>query len=116
MKARTTALGLIILLLIVFNDSMAQKTSFTTNRVLPIGGGGEATVNGNPYSIKSGQYYLFTGRINVSVSTKNPGSMGHWSICIDADRAPVSGNGNKRPKSPCKAEKNNGNKGKGNKR
>ena len=40
MKARTTALGLFILLLLVFNDSMAQKASFTTNRGLILGFGG----------------------------------------------------------------------------
>ncbi len=72
---------------------------------MPIGGGGEATVNGQSYAIKSGQYYLFTGNINVSVSTSNPGAMGHWSVCISANKAPVSGNGNNRPESPCEEEK-----------
>ncbi|TFG48771.1 MAG: hypothetical protein E4H33_03570 [Anaerolineales bacterium] len=71
---------------------------------LPIGGGGTATVNGRPYTIKSGQYYLFTGNINVSVSTSNPGSMGQWSVCITAGSEPVSGNGNNRPKSPCETQ------------
>jgi hypothetical protein len=68
---------------------------------MPIGGGGEATVNGKPYSIKPGQYYLFTGNLTVTVSTKNPGSMGQWSVCIIASKAPVFGNGNNRPISPC---------------
>jgi PKD repeat protein len=68
---------------------------------MPIGGGGNATVNGRPYAVKSGQYYLFTGSLNVKVSTKNPGALGQWSVCITASRAPVSGNGNNRPKSPC---------------
>jgi hypothetical protein len=78
----------------------------------PIGGGGEALVNGRPYPIKSGQYYLFTGNLTVTVSTKNPGSMGHWSVRITTDRVPVSGNGSKRPKSPCEQEKSAGNMGK----
>ena len=70
--------------------------------------------NGIP-EIGSGQYYLFTGNLNVSISTKNPGSMGHWSVCINANRAPASGNGNNRPKSPCDVEKNESLKGKGKK-
>ncbi len=68
---------------------------------MPIAGGGDAIVNGKPYSLKSGQYYLFTGNLNVTVSTKNPGSMGQWSVCITANREPEYGNGNNRPKSPC---------------
>jgi hypothetical protein len=76
--------------------------------IMPIGGGGDAMVNGRPYPIKSGQYYLFTGILNVTVSTKNPGSMGQWSVCIGTDRAPVSGNGNNRPKSPCEVDKDDG--------
>jgi len=78
----------------------------------PIGGGGEAMVNGKPYSIKSGQYYLFTGNLEVTVSTKNPGSMGHWSVCISTNRNPVSGNGKNRPQSPCEEEKKEVTKGK----
>ena len=72
---------------------------------LPIGGGGEATVNGRPYTVKSGQYYHFTGSLEVTVSTKNPGSMGQWSVCISSNRNPVSGNGNNRPTSPCEEKK-----------
>jgi len=68
---------------------------------MPIAGGGNATVKGNPYNIRPGQYYLFTGNMTVTVSTKNSGSMGHWSVCIITDKEPVSGNGKKRPKSPC---------------
>ena len=83
---------------------------------MPISGGGDVMVKGSPYTIRPGQYYLFTGNLNVTVSTKNPGSMGKWSVCITADRAPVSGNGNNRPKSPCEVEKNDGKKGNGNKR
>ena len=40
----------------------------------------------------------------MTVSTKNPGSMGHWSVCVSADREPESGQGNNRPKSPCEEE------------
>jgi PKD repeat protein len=81
--------------------------------IMPIAGGGDAIVNGQPYAIKSGQYYLFNGNMTVTVSTSNPGSMGHWSVCIDTDKAPTFGNGNSRPKSPCEAENNNGNGGSG---
>jgi len=68
---------------------------------MPIAGGGDAVVKSKPYTIRPGQYYLFTGKLTVTVSTKNPGSMGQWSVCIIADREPLSGNGSKRPKSPC---------------
>ena len=71
---------------------------------MPIGGGGSASVNGRPYAIRSGQYYLFSGNLNVNISTNNPGSMGHWSVCISADREPAYGNGNNRPKSPCESQ------------
>jgi len=73
---------------------------------LPIAGGGDVMVNGRPYTIRSGQYYLFTGNLNVTVSTRNPGSMGHWSVCIRSNRVPVTGNGNNRPKSPCEMQIN----------
>jgi|WetSurSiteA1Bulk_404760.scaffolds.fasta_scaffold01264_4 large repetitive protein len=68
---------------------------------MPIAGGGDAVVKGTPYTIRPGQYYLFTGTMTVTISTNNPGSMGQWSVCIIADREPLSGNGNNRPKSPC---------------
>ena len=72
--------------------------------IMPIAGGGDAIVNGRPYKLRPGQYYLFTGNLTVTVSTKNPGSMGQWSVCISTDREPVSGNGNNRPPSPCEQE------------
>ncbi len=68
---------------------------------MTIAGGGNAVVNGKPYSVRPGQYYLFTGKLKVTVSNRNPGSMGHWSVCIDTDKEPVFGSGNNRPKSPC---------------
>ena len=72
---------------------------------LPVAGGGDAVVKGKPYTIRPGQYYLFTGNLTVTVSTKNPGSMGQWSVCVIADREPLSGNGNNRPQSPCEGQK-----------
>ena len=75
------------------------QTSFNVNNI--------ALVNGRPYPIKSGQYYLFTGSLKVRISTKHPGSMGHWAVTVEADRAPVAGNGNSRPKSPCETERKN---------
>jgi len=93
------------------NSNFSYSGSASSLYIKPIGGGGNATVNGRPYAIRSGQYYLFSGNLNVSVSTKNPGAMGQWSVCIVANRAPVSGNGNNRPASPCEAEKNENLKG-----
>jgi len=87
------------------NSNFSYSGRATSLYFMPIGGGGEATVNGKPFTVRSGQYYLFTGNLDVTVSTKNPGSMGQWSVCISASRAPVTGNGNNRPKSPCEVEK-----------
>jgi hypothetical protein len=75
---------------------------------MPIAGGGDAVVKGSPYSIRPGQYYLFTGNLTVTISTNNPGSMGQWSVCIIADKEPLSGNGNNRPKSPCEEQMDKG--------
>ena len=97
------------------NANFSYSGPATSLYFMPIGGGGDVMVNGSPYTIRSGQYYLFTGNLNVTVSTKNPGSMGQWSVCISADREPVYGNGNNRPKSPCEVEKDDGLRGKGNK-
>jgi hypothetical protein len=99
------------------NSSFSYSGPASSLFFLPIAGGGNATVNGRPYALRSGQYYLFTGGLQVSVSSGNPGAMGQWSVCISASSAPVSGNGNNRPKSPCeggsdekdKGDKNNGN-------
>jgi PKD repeat protein len=88
-----------------FSYSGAASSLF----IMPIAGGGDAIVNGKPYKLNSGQYYLFTGNMTVTVSTTNPGSMGHWSVCIDTDTAPTFGNGNNRPKSPCEVEEGGGN-------
>jgi len=76
----------------------------TSLYIMPIAGGGTATVNGKLFNVRSGQYYLFTGNLTVTVSTSNPGSMGHWSVIIKSDRSPASGSGNRRPKSPCESE------------
>jgi large repetitive protein len=67
----------------------------------PIAGGGDVTVAGKPFKVDNGRYYLFTGNLNVDVSSKHPGSMGQWQICLEADKNPVSGVGNNRPQSPC---------------
>jgi len=83
------------------NKNFAYSGPASSLFFMPIAGGGDATVAGNPYTIRPGQYYLFTGNLTVSVSSKHPGAMGQWSVCITADKPPVSGNGNNRPKSPC---------------
>jgi len=86
------------------DENFSYSGPATSIYFMPIGGGGDVVVNGNPYSVRSGQYYHFTGTLDVTVSTKNPGSMGHWSVCVSADREPESGQGNNRPKSPCEEE------------
>ena len=75
---------------------------------MPVAGGGDAVVQGKPYTIRPGQYYLFTGNLTVTISTNNPGSMGQWSVCIIADKEPLSGNGSNRPKSPCEEQGDKG--------
>ena len=95
------------------NSDFIYSGSASSIYFMPIGGGGVATVNGKPYAVKSGQYYLFSGSLDVRVSTGNPGSMGHWSVCISANREPLSGNGNNRPQSPCEVDKNGKLKGAG---
>ncbi len=99
------------------NARFSYSGSASSLYFMPIGGGGEVTVNGRSYPVRSGQYYLFTGGINVSVSNNHTGSMGYWSVCVSSNKAPVTGNGNNRPKSPCEPEndnKNDKNPGKGN--
>jgi large repetitive protein len=98
------------------NSNFSYSGPASSIYFMPIGGGGNATVNGKSYAVKSGQYYLFTGNLQVTVSTTNPGSMGHWSVCISSSRAPVSGNGNNRPKSPCEVAHTGRMNGNGNRR
>jgi hypothetical protein len=86
---------------IAANPNFSYQGPATSAYFLPIAGGANVTVNGNPFPIESGRYYLFTGNLTVDVRNNHPGAMGHWQICIQADRAPVSGNGANRPPSPC---------------
>lgn len=83
------------------NKSFSYSGSASSLFILPTAGGGNAIVGGKVYNLKSGQYYLFTGRLKVTVSSNQSGSMGQWWVCVESDSAPVSGNGNRRPKSPC---------------
>ena len=93
-----------------FNRSDLQDPNFTYNGpassiyFLPIAGGGDVTVNGASFAIQSGRYYLFEGNLNVEVSSQKPGAMGHWTVCLTADAEPTSGNGGRRPASPCEAK------------
>jgi len=75
----------------------------------PIAGGGDANVSGSTYTVQNGKYYLFTGGLVVNVSSSHPGSMGHWEICLTADRNPTFGSGNNKPKSPCASSNGGGN-------
>ena len=89
------------------NSNFTYSGPATSLYIMPIAGSGTATVNGKPYEVRSGQYYLFTGNMSVTVSTRNPGSMGQWSVIINAGREPSTGRGNRRPKSPCEGEGGN---------
>ena len=86
---------------LVNNPSFSYSGPATSVYFKPIAGGGDATVNGLPYSLQNGQYYLFQGGVTVDVSSSHPGSMGHWEVCVNASSIPVFGNGNNRPASPC---------------
>ena len=96
-------------------DNLANDPNFTytgpatSAYFKPIAGGGTATVNGQPYSVQNGQYYLFQGNLTVDVSSSHPGSMGHWEICLTSDANPTHGNGNNKPVSPCENTNGNGN-------
>ena len=90
------------------NSNFKYSGSASSLYFKPIGGGGDAIVNGEAYRLSPGKDYLFTGSITVTVSTSNPGSMGHWSVCIESDKKPISGSGKNRPASPC--EQTNGKK------
>jgi len=85
------------------NDDFSYSGSATSLYFKATSGGGDAIINGSPYSISSGRYYLFGGNLQVKVSTSNPGSMGQWSVCVETNKAPKSGVGNSRPISPCEA-------------
>lgn len=96
-------------------DDLANNNNFTYNGPAtsvffkPIAGGGDAIVNGQPYAVQNGQYYLFQGNLTVDVSSSHPGSMGHWEICLTSDANPTFGNGNNRPTSPCEQTNTNTN-------
>lgn len=95
-------------------DDLASNPNFSYSGAAssvyfkPIAGGGDAMVNGAPMALQNGSYYLFSGNLTVNVSSNHPGSMGHWTICLESNAAPTFGNGNNRPASPC--ESSNGNK------
>ncbi len=96
-------------------DDLSSNSNFTYSGPAtaayfkPIAGGGDAIVNGSPYPVSNGNYYLFEGNLTVDVSSSHPGSMGHWEICINSNANPTFGNGNNRPASPCETSNGNGN-------
>ena len=103
-------------------NDLASNPSFTYSGpassvyFLPIAGGGDVILNGNPYAVQNGAYYLFEGNINITVSSNQPGALGHWTLCIETNQAPTFGKGNNRPQSPCEVGKslqNDGGKGPG---
>jgi hypothetical protein len=90
------------------NNSFSYSGPATAAYFKPIAGGGDAIVNGQPYPVQNGQYYLFEGSLTVDVSSSHPGSMGHWEICISSNTTPEFGNGNNRPESPCETKSSTG--------
>ncbi|MGV6862258.1 MAG: hypothetical protein ACWA41_10830, partial [Putridiphycobacter sp.] len=101
-------------------DDLANNPSFTYSGSAsslffkPIAGGGDAVVNGSPYALQNGKYYLFTGNLTVDVSSSHPGSMGHWEVCLTSSSTPTYGIGNNRPVSPCEPVDNGKGNGNGN--
>lgn len=93
------------------NPGFTYSGSASSIYFKPIAGGGNAIVNGQQYTVVPGAYYLFTGSLTVDVSSSHPGSMGHWEVCINSNTAPISGNGNNRPTSPCETVNSNSNNG-----
>lgn len=85
------------------NDSFTYAGAASAVYLKPIAGGGDAIVNGQPYTISSGGYYLFEGNMNINISSARPGAMGQWKIHIDTNNAPTNGNGRNRPVSPCES-------------
>lgn len=95
-------------------DNLAANPNFTytgpasSAYFKPIAGGGDAIVNGAAYPVQNGSYYHFSGNLTVTVGSNQPGSMGHWTICIESNAVPVFGNGNNRPASPCESTNQGG--------
>lgn len=71
----------------------------------PTAGGGDVLVNGQPYRVDNGNYYLFEGNLTVGLFSSQPGSMGHWEVKLESNAIPTFGKGNgkkdPRPTSPC---------------
>jgi hypothetical protein len=74
----------------------------------PIAGGGTALVNGKPFTLNSGQYYLFSGSLQVKVTNSRKGAMGQWSVYVKSGSAPRTGKGNRQPQSPCSSDSKKG--------
>lgn len=88
-------------------NNLANNNNFTYDGAASsvyfyaVSGGGNVTVNGQPFAIQANRYYLFTGKIQVKVTKNDPSAPGQWMICITTNVAPQSGTGSARPTSPC---------------
>jgi len=99
----------------VNRNTLSSNSNYTYNGAASsvyfyaISGGGNVTVNGQPFVIQANRYYHFAGNIQVSVTKNSPSAPGQWMICITTNAAPVSGTGDNRPPSPCESGARNDN-------
>jgi hypothetical protein len=83
------------------NNNFTYDGSASSVYFYSVSGGGNVTVNGQPFVIQANRYYLFTGNVQVKVTKNDPAAPGQWMICITTNMAPLSGTGDQRPPSPC---------------
>jgi hypothetical protein len=83
------------------NNNFLYEGAASSVYFYSVSGGGNVTVNGQPFVMQANRYYLFTGNVQVKVTKNDPSAPGQWMICITTNTAPVSGAGEQRPVSPC---------------
>ena len=93
------------------NNNFTYDGSASSVYFYSLSGGGNVTVNGQPFVIQANRYYLFTGNVQVKVTKNDPAAPGQWMICIITNLAPLSGTGDQRPPSPCEEAGRNQNPG-----
>ncbi len=88
------------------NSNFSYEGSASSVYFLASGGGGNITVNGAPIAVQAGNYYSFSGNLQVKVSKNDPSAPGQWMICITSNTPPLYGSGANRPMSPCEEGQN----------